>query len=66
MANSRARISKKISKLRHEGVSRDQSIATAINMGKRGRITKSGGYRRVKKSRGKRHGRRYNRGRKGR
>jgi hypothetical protein len=42
-------VSKKIKVLQHEGVPRDQSIATAISMGKAGRITKSGGYRRVVK-----------------
>jgi hypothetical protein len=42
-------VSKKISVLRHEGVPQEQTVATAINMGKAGRITKSGGYRHVKK-----------------
>ncbi len=66
MANSREMVSRKISKLRHEGVDQRQAVAMAINMGKRGRITKDAGYRRVKKSRHKRHSRGYNRGRKGR
>jgi hypothetical protein len=47
--NSRELVSKKIKVLRHEGVSEKQAIATAISMGKAGRITKSGGYRHVKK-----------------
>jgi hypothetical protein len=34
-------------------------------MARKNRITKSGGYRRVKKSRHKRHGRTYNRKRSG-
>ena len=66
MANSRKLVSRKIGKLRREGVPRDQAVATAINMGRRGRITKSGRYRRVKNSRRKRSGTRYNRDRKGR
>jgi len=47
--NSPDLVSKKIKVLMHEGVPQKQSIATAISMGKKGRITKSGGYRRVKK-----------------
>jgi hypothetical protein len=42
-------VSKKIKVLRHEGVPEAQAVATAINMGKKRRITKSGGYRRVGK-----------------
>src|SRR5581483_9088843 len=45
--NSRKLVSKKIGVLRHEGVPQKQAVAMAINMGKAGRITKSGGYRRV-------------------
>ena len=47
--NSPDLVSKKIKVLMHEGVPAKQAQATAINMGKKGRITKSGGYRRVKK-----------------
>jgi hypothetical protein len=46
-------VSRKISKLRSEGVKQDQAVAMAVNMGKKHRITKSGGYRRVKKGRRK-------------
>lgn len=45
----RDRVSKKISHLRHEGYPQKQAVAMAINMGKEGRITKSGGYRRKKR-----------------
>lgn len=48
--NSQELVSRKIKVLRHEGVPEKQAIATAISMGKAGRITKSGGYKRVKKS----------------
>jgi excisionase family DNA binding protein len=47
--NSPELVSKKIKVLVDEGVPQKQAVATAINMGKKGRITKSGGYRRVKK-----------------
>jgi hypothetical protein len=47
--NSPKLVSKKIQHLRHEGVPPDQAKAMAISMGKAGRITKSGGYKRVKK-----------------
>jgi hypothetical protein len=47
--NSQELVSRKIKVLRHEGVPEKQAIATAISMGKAGRITKSGGYRHVKK-----------------
>jgi hypothetical protein len=47
--NSPDLVGKKIGILEKEGVPRRQAIATAVNMGKKGRITKSGGYRRVKK-----------------
>lgn len=40
-------VSKKIKVLLNEGVPRKQAIATAISMGKAGRITPEGGYRRV-------------------
>lgn len=64
--NSRKRVSKKISKLRHAGERPDVAVATALSMARKNRITKSGGYRRVKKSRNKRSRRQYNRVRKGR
>jgi hypothetical protein len=48
--NSQELVSKKIKVLRHEGVPQKQAVAEAISMGKAGRITKSGGYRHVKKS----------------
>jgi hypothetical protein len=47
--NSQELVSKKIKVLRHEGVPQKQAEAMAINMGKKGRITKSGGYKRVGK-----------------
>jgi hypothetical protein len=46
--NSKERVSKKVKVLVDEGVPPDQAKATAISMGKKGRITKSGGYKRVK------------------
>lgn len=49
MPTKRTAVSKKISKLRHEGKSQDQAVATAMAMKRRGRLTASGGYRRVKK-----------------
>ena len=54
---ARNRVSKKISKLRHEGMPRDQSVAMALNMKREGRLTPSGGYRRVGRKR-KRGGKR--------
>lgn len=44
-----ADVSAKISKLRHEGKPQDQAVAMALNMKREGRLTKGGGYRRVKK-----------------
>ena len=44
-------VSKKISHLRHEGVPEKQAVAEALSMKRAGRLTKSGGYKRVKKSR---------------
>ena len=44
-----SRVSKKISKLRHEGKEEDQAVAMAINMEKKHRLTESGGYKRKKK-----------------
>jgi hypothetical protein len=64
--NSSDRIGRKISKLRHEGVPQREAVGKAMGMARANRITKTGGYRRVKKSRGRRSGRRYNRSRKGR
>ena len=51
--NSQELVSKKIKVLRHEGVPQKQAEAMAINMGKAGRITKSGGYRRVGREKSK-------------
>ena len=64
----RDRVSKKISKLRHESppVPQRQAVAMSLEMQRHGRLTKSGGYRRVKKSRSRRRGRVYNRSRTGR
>jgi hypothetical protein len=45
----KSRVSMKISKLRHEGEPQDQAVATALNMERSGRLTKRGGYRRVKR-----------------
>lgn len=43
----RSAVSKKISKLVHEGKPQKQAVATALAMKRRGRLTKEGGYRRV-------------------
>ena len=43
-------VSKKISKLRHEGIGESQAVAMALNMKREGRLTKSGGYRRKKRA----------------
>lgn len=45
----RSRVSKKISHLRHENVPQKQAVAMSLNMEREGRITESGGYRRVGK-----------------
>ena len=45
------RVGKKIAYLREEGVPRDQAIATAISMGRAGRLTRSGGYVRARRKR---------------
>ena len=42
-------VSKKISKLRHEGKSQDQAVATALSMKRAGRLTKEGRYVRKKR-----------------
>ncbi|MDD5541906.1 MAG: hypothetical protein PHX83_01905 [Acidobacteriia bacterium] len=47
MANDR--VSKKIKKLRHEGVPEKQAVAEAMNMGREGRLGPRGGYHRKKK-----------------
>jgi hypothetical protein len=49
MAKSNARVSKKISKLVHEGTPQKQAVATALSMQRAGRITPEGDYRHVKK-----------------
>tara|TARA_R100001163_G_scaffold12296_1_gene11408 strand:+ start:3303 stop:3467 length:165 start_codon:yes stop_codon:yes gene_type:complete len=41
-------VGKKISKLKKEGKSMKQAIATALNMKKKGKLTKSGAYKRKK------------------
>ena len=46
---SPARVGKKIEHLMDEGKSRDQSIAMALNMERKHRLTESGEYKRVKK-----------------
>lgn len=43
-------VSQKISVLRHEGKPEAQSVAMAINMGKRGRLRQGGKYVPVRKS----------------
>lgn len=47
MKKKRSPVSRKISKLRHEGEPEDKAVATALNMERKGRLTKRGGYRRV-------------------
>lgn len=52
MAKQRAkqsRVSRKISHLVHEGVPRRTAVAEALNMERKGRLTPSGGYKRVKR-----------------
>lgn len=60
--NSSSRIGKKIRKLRHEGVPQRQAVGEAMGIARANRITESGGYRKVKRSRRKVHKRVYNRG----
>jgi hypothetical protein len=45
------RVGIKIKHLISEGESKDQAVATAINMERHHRLTKRGGYRRVRKGR---------------
>lgn len=47
---SNSAIGRKISKLVHEGKPQKQAEAIALQMQRSGRLTPSGGYRRVKKS----------------
>lgn len=49
----------KISKMVHEGMPQDQAVATALSMKRAGRLTKSGGYIRAGRRKGKRRSRRY-------
>lgn len=49
MKRKRNSVSKKISKLRHEGVPEKQSVAMALRMKRTHRLTKRGGYRRVRR-----------------
>ena len=44
-----SRVSKKISKLRHEGEPPKKAVAMALNMERAGRLTEKGGYKRKKK-----------------
>lgn len=44
---ARGPVSRKISKLRHEGVPHQQAIATAMSMKRARRLGPKGGYRRV-------------------
>jgi hypothetical protein len=48
---SRTGVSLKISKLRREGTPQRQAVAEALSMQRAGRLTASGGYRRVGKKR---------------
>jgi len=47
--SKRDAVSKKISKLVHEGKPAKQAVAIALAMKREGRLTKSGGYRRKEK-----------------
>jgi hypothetical protein len=47
MKKPKSRVSKKISHLVKEGVPQRQAVAESLSMERAGRITKSGGYRRV-------------------
>jgi hypothetical protein len=49
----RGAVGKKISKLVHEGKSQKQAVATALSMKRAGRLTKEGGYKRVKRKKGR-------------
>jgi hypothetical protein len=51
MAKKKDAVGKKISKLVKEGVPQKQAVAEALSMKRAGRLTKSGGYRRVHKKR---------------
>lgn len=58
MSKQKDRVSKKISKLRHEDVPERQAVAEALSMERAGRITPSGGYRHVSRKRKRGGGRR--------
>jgi hypothetical protein len=45
----RSVVSKKISKLSHEGYPQKQAVAIALSMKREGRLTKSGGYKRKRR-----------------
>ena len=47
--NSPARVGKKIEILRGEGTPQKQAVAEALNMERKGRLTDSGGYKRVRR-----------------
>ncbi len=44
-----SRVSKKISKLRHEGKEQDQAVAMALNMERHHRLTEKGEYKRARR-----------------
>jgi hypothetical protein len=46
-------VSKKISKLVHEGVPQKQAVAESLSMQRAGRLTPGGGYKRVAKKKRK-------------
>lgn len=48
-ATQRKRIPAKIRHMRREGVSQKRAVGAAHGMARQGRITKGGGYRRVKR-----------------
>lgn len=48
------RVGKKIAHLEKEGVKPKQAVAEALNMERKGRLTSSGGYKRVHKKGGRR------------
>ena len=46
---TQSKVSAKISKLRHEGMSEDQAVAVAMSMGREGRLGPKGRYKPVPK-----------------
>jgi hypothetical protein len=51
---SKDAVSAKVGKLKEEGEETDQAVATAMNMKRKGRLGKRGGYKRGKKRGSKR------------